>query len=121
VSAEARGGILADDMGLGKTLTVIALIASDRDPATGRGVTEEEKAEEDEDESSALEAAMRAMRLQVRWPPAPPACCPRWRGWKNICLLARFTYRNGEESHTERNDEEDWSSGGERVSHEKFF
>jgi hypothetical protein len=74
-------------MGLGKTLTVIALIASDRDPATGRGATQKEDAEE-EDESSALEAAMRAMRLQVRSPPAPPACCPR-------CLLARVTCRNG--------------------------
>jgi SWI/SNF-related matrix-associated actin-dependent regulator of chromatin subfamily A3 len=30
-----RGGILADDMGLGKTLTVISLIASDKDAASG--------------------------------------------------------------------------------------
>jgi SNF2 family DNA or RNA helicase len=29
-----RGGILADEMGLGKTLSMIALVASDKDHAT---------------------------------------------------------------------------------------
>lgn len=32
-----RGGLLADEMGLGKTLSMIALIASEKDPALQTG------------------------------------------------------------------------------------
>lgn len=40
---EFRGGLLADEMGLGKTLTVLSLVASDREPCRNRNVSDYHK------------------------------------------------------------------------------